>query len=389
MKISRLAVVGLAALAASFGAEAQTRGTIKIVSHTPLSGSNANLGEAIRNGADLAIRDYGGQIRQKGFNLVFQPVDDQGVASVAVANANRLINDPDVLALVGHLQSGLALPAGEVYHRVGLPSVSPANTSPLLTERGYKEFSRVVGRDDVQGPAAAQYLINVGKYKSFFVINDKTAYGSGIADAFVGEARKLGATVVENAGVAETETDFSAILNRVDAAQPDVVYFGGLYGQGGPLLKQMREKGIDAVFAGADGVDSSEFERLAGAENMKGGVVFTTTSLPLNRFSAGERFGARYQAAFGKAPEAYSLYGYDAATTVIRGILAAINTAGGRKPTRAQVAEAIRKQNFQGLTGRISFNAKGDLEQAAYVVLRIDTDYANRKVVQTLNVKAP
>lgn len=185
------------------------------------------------------------------------------------------------------------------------------------------------------------------------------------------------------------DTSPSAILNRVEAAQPDVVYFGGLYGQGGPLLKQMREKGIEAVFAGADGIDSSEFEKLAGVENIRKGVVFTSTSLPLNKFSAGERFGKRYQAAFNKAPEAYSLYGYDAATTVIRAINDAIVANKGQKPTRAQVAAAIRKQDFQGLTGRIKFNSKGDLEQAAYVVLRIDSNYANRKVVQTLNVKGP
>lgn len=390
MRKAGFIVLGAAlTLTAGMVATAQNKGTIKIASQSPLSGPQSQLGEAIKLGVQLAVRDFGKVVVSQGFKLEYQPEDDQATPTVGTANANRLVNDPDLLAVVGHLNSGVARPSSLVYDKVGLASVSPANTAVDLTERGLKTYSRICGRDDVQGPTGARYLTQDLKAKTFFVVNDKTAYGQGVADAFAGEVKKLGGTVMENTGIPSDETDFSAVLNRVAALKPDVVYYGGLYPQAGPMLKQMREKGITSIFSGADGLDSSDFETLAGKENLNG-VIFTTTAVPLSQFALGKKFAADYQKAFGKPAESYSIYGYDATRVVLTGIANAIRANKGARPSRQAVAAAIRKVDLVGLTGHIQFNSKGDLLAAKYVVLKIGADgYRNAKIVKVLTVQAP
>jgi branched-chain amino acid transport system substrate-binding protein len=386
-----LLVLG-AALAAGIvlvAADAQSKGTIKIVSQSPLSGGQSVLGEAIKNGVTMAVEEFGKTVTAYGFRFVYEPYDDQAKPDVGTANANRIINDADVMAVVGHLNSGVAIPSSEVYAKVGLPAVSPANTNPRVTDRKstLNVMSRICGRDDVQGPAGADFVVNTLKAKKIFVINNKTAYGQGIADAFEARAKALGAAITPTA-VAEQDTDFSAVLNRIVAEKPDAIYFGGIYDQVGLFIKQAKGKGVTVPIVGGDGFDGSDLQKIAGPENMKN-VYFTTTSAPISALPAAKRFAEKYKAKFGKDPEGYSAYGYDAARVVIQGISSALRANKGAKPSREAVAKAIRAVKFNGITGRIEFNSRGDLPTAKYFIVQAAPEYADNKVIKSVSVAAP
>ena len=379
--------LGLAVLAAlAMGAEAQNKGTIKIASQTPLSGGQSKLGVAISNGVRLAIDDEGKLISAYGYKLEYAPFDDQAKGEVGVANANRIINDAEIMGVVGHLNSGVAIPSSEVYARVGLAAVSPANTNPLVTDRKstVNVMSRICGRDDVQGPAGADYVVNTLKAKKILVINDKTAYGEGLAAAFDARAKALGASTTAT-GIEASERDFASILNRASIEKPDVVYYAGIYDQGGPLLKQMRAKGINVPFVGGDGLDGSDLQALGGPENMKN-VFFTTTAVPISSLPAARGFAGRYEKKFNVGAEGYAAYGYDSARVIIRAISAAIK---GGKATREGVAMEVRKVKFQGITGAISFNNRGDLPVAKYVIVQATPKYEDNKVNKIVSVAAP
>ena len=324
-----------------------------------------------------------------GFKVVLQPEDDQATPNVGVANANRILNDPAVLGVVAHYNSGVAIPSSEVYAKDHLVMVSPATTNPAVTDRASTaEISnRICGRDDIQGPAGANYATGVLAAKKVYVINDKSAYGSGIASAFEETVKKNGATVVLATGVDQNETDFSAILNRARIDKPDLVYYGGTYPQGGLIIKQMRQKGLDAAFLGGDGLDSGDLQKIAGAENMTK-AYFTTTAVPLAEMPASAAFAKAYKAKYGKDPEVYSAYGYDSARVLIEAIAAAAKAKGGL-PARADVAAEVRKVKLDGITGPIAFNSHGDIEKAKYVVIAAGTSADRNKIVKVLEVAAP
>ncbi len=389
--MKRLAFVfGAVILGGSLVASGQSKGTIKIVSQTPLSGGQSVLGSAIKNGVELAVQDFGKLITSYGFKLVYEPYDDQANKDVGVANANRFINDEAILGVVGHLNSGVAIPTSEVYARVNLTMVSPSNTNPLITDRQSTAAvtNRVCGRDDVQGPAGAEFAITTLKAKKLYVLNDKTAYGEGIAAAFSARAKALGAQILVDTGFEASERDFSSVLNRAVVDKPDLIYFGGIYDQAGPLIKQTRAKGIAAAILGGDGWDSSDLQKLAGADNLKN-VYFTTTSAPISALPAAKRFAERYKTKFNADPEGYSAYGYDAAHVVIQAIANSLKAAKGAKPSRASVAKAVRGVKFAGVTGPVAFNPRGDLPVAKYVVIAPQTQYTENKVAQIVSVASP
>jgi branched-chain amino acid transport system substrate-binding protein len=393
--MKKLAMLGIALIAGTaLVATAQTmsKGTIKIASQTPLSGGQANLGEAIKNGAQIAIEELADAtaIRRAGFTLVFQPEDDQATAAIGVSNAKRLVSDADILGIVGHLNSGVALPSSQVYKDYDLAMISPANTNEKITdeESTRKINNRVCGRDDIQGPAAADFVTNTLKAKRVYVVNNKTPYGEGIAKNFANRVKANGAAIAFEVGVNESDTDFSSVINRAKAEKPDAIFFGAIYNQAALLIKQMRDQGIMIPVVGGDGFDSADLQKIAGAANMKK-VYFSTTAAPISVLPAAKTFAAKYKTKFGKDPEGYSAYGYDAARAMLSAINSAIKANKGAKPTRLQVAEAVRKVSFTGLTGKIAFNSRGDLKQADYFIVEAAAEYANNKVSKKVTVKAP
>jgi branched-chain amino acid transport system substrate-binding protein len=386
---SRLMAVGACML---FGGlmigSAAEKGTIKVVSQSPLSGGQSVLGDAVKNGAQLAMDDFGKLITSWGFKLSFEPLDDQAKPDIGTANANRVINDADILGVVGHFNSGVSVPASEVYAKVGLVMISPTNTGTKVTDRGLPNVNRVCGRDDVAGPAIAQFAIKTLKVKRMFVLSDKTAYGDGISAEVSKTLKAAGVEVSFETGIDASETDFSSVLNRAVVDKPDAVFFGAIYDQAAVLLKQMRQKGITAPLLGGDGYDGSDLQKIAGPDLIKK-VYFATMGAPLSALPSAKRFAERYKAKFGKSPQGYSAYGYDAARAVLQGISSAIRAGGGAKPSREAVAKAVRAVNFTGLTGKIAFNERGDLPVAKYFIIAAQPDYNNNKVFNTITVNAP
>ena len=366
---------------------AQQKGRIKIAVQAPLSGEQAAIGEHIKLGAQLAVEESSKAFKDLGYDLVLVPQDDQAKPEVGVANARNMVADPEVLVIVGHFNSGVALPASEVYRDAMLTMISPANTATEITDRGYPNVNRVCGRDDVQGPVGARFTAQDLKLKSVYIIHDKTLYGQGVAENFRNEAKKLGLTVLGFDGT-EERANFSPMIIPLKAKNPDLVYFGGIYHQGGLLLKQLREKGVKAKFMGPDGLDSAEMAKIAGSAVV--GSYYTSVAGPPDAYPETAAFAKKYKQRFGKETESFGMYGYDATLVGIKAIEGWIKANPGKKPSRADVVTAVRNiKNFKGITGSIEFDNKGDPVKAKYFVLQFEKQAYPGKVVKVIEQQAP
>ncbi|MBI2349267.1 MAG: branched-chain amino acid ABC transporter substrate-binding protein [Deltaproteobacteria bacterium] len=387
-RFASLLVLGflVAPLFISSAAWAQKR-VIKIATQSPLSGEQAAQGEHIKLGAQLAVEEAVKGLKALGFDLVLVPFDDQAKPEVGVVNARNIVADPDILLVVGHFNSGVALPSSDIYKDAMLAMISPANTATEITDRGYPNVNRVCGRDDIQGPVGAKYAAQDLKLKSVYIVHDKTLYGQGVADTFRDEAKRLGLKILGYEGT-EERANFSPLIIPMKARNPDLVYFGGIYHQGGLFLKQTREKGVKAAFMGPDGLDSSEMVKIAGRQVI--GSYYTTVAGPPDAYPESAAFAKRFKQRFGKEVESFGMYGYDAALAGLKAIEQAIKDLGGKKPTRAQVAVAVRKlKNFRGATGPIAFDDKGDPVKAKYFVLKFERARYPGKVVKVIEQAAP
>jgi branched-chain amino acid transport system substrate-binding protein len=384
--LALLAVLAVALVPAS-ELGAQGKGTIKIATQSPLSGGQAALGEGIKLGAQLALEQLRGNLTKQGFKVELVPFDDQAKPDVGVANAKNIIADKDILVVIGHLNSGVAIPSSEVYKEVDLPMISPANTNEKITDRGYPNVNRVCGRDDVQGPVGAEFAAQTLKVKSVYVVHDKTTYGQGVAEAFKAEAEKKGVKVVAFEGT-EEKSNFDPIITPIKAKNPDLVYFGGIYDQGAPFFKQAREKGVKAKFLGPDGLDSSDLVKIGGKTLV--GLYYTTAAAPSTSPQA-KKFGDDFKKKFGKNPEPYASESYVATAIALKAIESTV--AAGKAPTRATVAAAIRKVKYTGMTGAIEFDDKGDPKKASYYVMQVTSDnpekWGENKEAKRLAIAAP
>jgi branched-chain amino acid transport system substrate-binding protein len=384
---SVLALAISAGIALAAPARAQEK-TIKIATQSPLSGGQAALGEGIKLGAQLAIDNFKLPLERMGFKVVLVPYDDQAKPDVGVANAQNVIADMQILGVIGHLNSGVAIPSSEVYKNVDLVMISPANTNPTVTDRAYKNVNRVCGRDDVQGVVGSNFAFDVLKAKTVYIIHDKTTYGQGVAEFFRADALKKGMKVLAFEGT-EEKSNFDPIITPLRAQNPDLVYFGGLYDQAAPFFKQAREKGVKAKFLGPDGMDSSDLTKIAG--NAVVGMYYTSVAGPVTVYPAAKQFADEYKKAYGKNPEPFSAQAYDATAILLKAIEAAAQ--GGKTPTRAAVSAAVRNVKYTGVTGSIEFNAKGDPKQALYFVLQVvspdPAKWGENKEVKRLSIAPP
>jgi branched-chain amino acid transport system substrate-binding protein len=387
--LSALAVITIAGLApfAAQPVDAQSKGTIKIASQSPLSGGQAALGEGIKLGAQLAVEKLKGNLEKMGYKVEFVPFDDQAKPDVGTANAKNIISDKDIMAVIGHLNSGVAIPSSEVYKEVGVVMISPANTNPVVTDRGYPNINPVCGRDDVQGVVGSEFAHGTMKVKSAAIVHDKTQYGQSIAEFFKADAEKKGIKVVAFEGT-EEKSNFDAILTPIKAKNPDVIYFGGIYDQAAPFFKQAREKGIKAKFMGPDGMDSSDLTKIAGKAVV--GMNYTSAAGPASALPKAKAFVDEYKKKFSKNPEPYAAEAYDAATIAIKAIEEAAKKG---KVTREDVATAVRHTKLSGITGDIAFDAKGDRLKAQYFVLTVVSDdpakWGDNKIIKQLTIAPP
>lgn len=353
-------------------AQESSGNVIKIATASPLSGSEAAVGESIKLGAQMALEEKKEAFKQLGFELELAPMDDQADPKIGVANANKMIADQEIMAVVGHYNSGVAIPSSEVYNKGNLAMVSPANTNPQVTDRKLPTVNRICVRDDFQGPAGAQFAKKNG-IKSVFVVHDKTAYGQGLADEFKKEAEKQGIKVVGYEGITKGEVDLNAVLTNVKSANPDLVYFGGMYAEMGILINQARDKGINSKFMGGDGIDSSELVKICGPKVV--GVWYTTAAAPIDKTPEGKAWAEQYKAKFGKDVESYSAYGYDAAMVALNGIENVIKANGNKAPTREQVVAEIRKTtDLKGVVTTVTFDDKGDNKNAKVYIFEFKKD---------------
>jgi len=388
-----IALCMLAALAlVPMALTAQTQ-VIKIATQSPLSGGMSAVGTDIKNGAQLALEQLSGPLAKLGFKVELAAFDDQGNPDTGVANAKSIVSDPAVLAIVGHYNSGVQIPSSEEYHAAGLVNVSPANTNPKVTDRGYAEVNRICGRDDVQGAVGAQYAASKG-IKSAYVLHDKTAYGQGIAAYFQLEAKKLGIKVLGFEGT-EEKANFDSILTPILAAKPQVIYFGGMFDQSSVLFKQARQKGFKGMFLSDDGFDSSDAAKIGGAALLEGaGTYYSTVAGPASLYPGTAKFVKDFKAKFNAEPQPFAAQSYDCAAIALKAIENAVVAAKGKLPARADVAAAVRAlKDFKGITGTINFNAKGDLTKAKYFIIQVtDADpakWSSNKIDKTLDIAPP
>jgi branched-chain amino acid transport system substrate-binding protein len=348
--------------------------TVKIAHAGPLTGSIAHLGKDDENGVHLAVDQLNAQkltIDGKPVAFQMQSEDDQADPKMGTTVAQKLV-DAKVAAVIGHLNSGVSIPASEIYTKAGIPMISGSATNPALTERGMKTVFRTVGRDDQQGPAIAQYIASELKAKKVAVVDDKTAYGEGIANEVEKTLKGAKVAIVGRERTTDKETDFKAILTKIKAKNPDVVFHGGMDATGGPMLKQARELGIKAVFAFGDGACTDEMGKLAGAAAE--GMVCSQAGLP--REAAAKDFVDAFTKKFGEIKQ-YAPYFYDGTLAVAE----AMKKANSVDP--AKFTPEIFNVSFKGATGQVAFDAKGDRKDAEMTIFKLQ----NGKVVPIAIVK--
>jgi branched-chain amino acid transport system substrate-binding protein len=345
--------------------------TIKIAVQSPLSGGSATLGDAIRNGAKLAVSDLQDKFSEKGFKVELAEYDDMADPKKGVANANDIVSDTAILGVVAHLNSGVGIPSTEVYDKAKLAAVSPGMTATTVTDRKLQSVNRIVARDDFQGPSGAEYAANELGVKKVFIIQDKTAYGQGLAEEFRKKAEELGIEIAGYEGITVGEKDFNGVINQAASEKPDLIYFGGVYAEGALVIKQARQRGLDIPIMGGDGLDSSGTVDIAG-DSVKG-VYLTSVAGDVTKTDKGQEFAKRYKDEFGKNIESYSAYGYDSASVVLQGILDAIDENDGKLPTREQVMKSVRgTTDFEGIATNVTFDDKGDNEYAKVFIYKFD-----------------
>ncbi|MBW8897218.1 MAG: branched-chain amino acid ABC transporter substrate-binding protein [Massilia sp.] len=359
MRLTLIATLAILACAPLAHAQSQ----VKIGSASPLSGPSAHQGKDIENGARLAIDDLnarGATIAGRKVKWVLLAEDDGSDPKLGTAVAQKLV-DGGVVAVVGHLNSGTTVPASKIYNSAGIPQISPAATTPLYTHQGYRTAFRVVANDDLVGRVLARYAIDTLKAKKIAIIDDRTAFGQGLADQFAQDVKRMGgAEIVSRQFTNDRASDFSAILTQIRARRPDVIFYGGMDATAGPMLKQMQALGIDAKFVSGDGVCSEKLPLLAGSALGDDRVVCVVAGGVDAPLEAGmTAFAERYRKRYGMPFQTYAPYAYDATMA----FAAAMRAAGSYDP--ATFLPALARIRYQGITGTIAFDANGDLRDAA------------------------
>ncbi|MDN5858203.1 MAG: branched-chain amino acid ABC transporter substrate-binding protein [Pseudonocardia sp.] len=358
-----------------------SKGTLVIGMVAPLSGSLSALGLGMSHSADLAVNQANAACTVPGYALKFQAEDDQATPQIAGQAATKLASDPNVVGVVGTLNSSTSQTVQPILAGKSIVQVSPANTGPSLTlgeqastapKRPFGSYFRVSTTDLIQGPFAANYLVQKAGKKRIAVIDDGKTYGAGLAEQFAIQAEKLGATVVARAKVGEKDTDFSAVITQIRAVNPDAVYYGGEYPVAGPLSKQLADQGLSIPLMGGDGIVDAKFVQLGGRE----GDLATNVGAPTESLPSAAKFIADYKAANYADPYgAYGAFTYDATNVIIQAVKTAIGT-GTYSPetTRPAIVKAVQATKLDGAGGPVSFDEYGDTTNKLLTVYSVKGD---------------
>jgi branched-chain amino acid transport system substrate-binding protein len=362
MKI-KVNLIAAAAAALLAGAAYADDLIVKIGHVAPLSGGQAHLGKDNENGARMAIDDLnakgvmiGGQ--KAKFELLSE--DDAADPKQGTAAAQKLV-DEKVNGVVGHLNSGTSIPASKIYSDAGIPQISPSSTNPVYTRQGFKTTFRVVADDTQLGGTLGRYAVQKLKGKKIAVIDDRTAYGQGVADEFEKGVKSVSGNIVKREFTNDKATDFTAILTSIKSAKPDVIFFGGMDAVAGPMLRQMQQLGIKAKFMGGDGICSAELPKLAAGAMADGQVVCAEAGGVEGAQKKGmEAFKARYKAKFGTDVQIYAPYVYDSVMLLENAMVEAKSSDPAK-----YLPYLAKTKDYHGVTGTISFDQKGDIKNGA------------------------
>jgi branched-chain amino acid transport system substrate-binding protein len=380
--VASLALTGCGARSES-GSSGSAGGSTKVAKIgviAPLSGGLSALGLGIRNSVDLAIRQANESNAIPGWKLELAAEDDEAKADVGKNAATKLASDNDVVGVVGALNSSVSQTTIPVLDSANIVQVSPANTGPSLTKgadfatnpkRPNANFFRTCTTDTVQGAVAAQYLIDSG-VKELGTIHDKKIYGQGLVQSVTENFEKLGGKVVAAETINPDDSDFSAVITKVKAANPQAVYYGGEYPQAGPLSKQMKAAGLKVALMGGDGIFDPTYIELAG--DASNGDLATSVGEPVDTAKSAQDFIAAYKAAGFKEPyAAYGAQSYDAAKAIIEALKTSLASAADAKSAREGTITAMASVDITGATGRVSFDEFGDTKSKVITIYKVDS----------------
>jgi branched-chain amino acid transport system substrate-binding protein len=353
----------VATLAALSGLALAQEQVVKIGHVGPLSGAIAHLGKDNENGARLAIEE----LNAKGVNIGGKKIkfellaeDDASDPKQGTAAAQKLV-DAKISGVIGHLNSGTTIPASRIYSDAGIPQISPSATNPKYTRQGYKTAFRVVADDVHLGGTLGRYAVKELKGKAIAVIDDRTAYGQGVAEEFEKAVKAAGGTLVGREFTTDKATDFMSILTTFKGKKPDIIFFGGMDAVGGPMLKQMKSLGLNAKFMGGDGICTTELVKLAGDAMADGQVVCAEAGGVEGAQKKGmDEFGVKYKKRFNDDVKLYAPYVYDAVYVMVD----AMQRANSTNP-KQYLPELAKTPGYKGVTGTIAFDAKGDIKNGA------------------------
>lgn len=365
---------------ASASSDTTTPVTLKVGVGVPLTAGPVAFGQGIQRATELAATQANASDRAKKLGITFEvsPGDDQADPKVGVNVANVFASDPKIVGVVGHVNSGVSIPASKVYADRDIVQITPISTNPALTEQGLSNVFRVCTIDTVQGSAAADFAAKDLGFKTAYVVDDSTPYGEGLGKFFAEQFVADGGKIVGQEKTSDKDSDFTALATKIKATDPDVIYYGGIYNAGALLAKQAREAGLQAAFLGGDGLYDGQFIKLAGGLNPKGDFS-TSVGLPIDQLPKGAEFKAAYAAQFpDKELAAYDAYGYDAANVIIEAALASAEKLGADKVATPQgrkaILAAVAAFNGEGITGKLAFDDKGDTLNKAITLYAVKGD---------------
>ncbi|WP_148715665.1 branched-chain amino acid ABC transporter substrate-binding protein [Chitinolyticbacter meiyuanensis] len=340
--------------------------TVKIGHAAPLTGNIAHLGKDNEYGVKMAIDEIneagGADIGGKKIKFELVSEDDQADPKTATTVAQRFV-DQKVVGVVGHLNSGTTIPASKLYSDAGIPQVSPSATAVAYTAQGFKTAFRVMANDAQQGKVLGEYAVQKLGAKKVAIVDDRTAYGQGLADEFEKAAKAAGAEIVKREFTTNQETDFNAILTSIKGAKPDLIFYGGMDAQAAPLKKQAKKLGIAAKVMGGDGTQTPEFIKLAGPDAE--GQISSSPGQAKEDMPGGKEFLSKFKEKFGVEVQLYAPYCYDAVKVLVE----AMKKAGSTDP--AKYLPELAKTDYQGVTGKINFDEKGDVKNGAITIYTV------------------
>ena len=389
--MKRRQIIGLAALAGAaiwLGAcgrqdspeTAQTAAggeeVVRLGFAAPLTGPQAHYGKEMQNGITLAIEEINAakpRIGGRAVRFELLPEDDQADPKQGTAVAQKLV-DAGIRGMLGHFNSGTSIPASKIYADHGIPQIAMA-TAPAYTQSGYKTAFRAMTNDVQQGSVMGRFAVDKLGAKRIAIIDDRTAYGQGLADEFEKAARAAGAQIVRREYTSDKATDFMAILTSIKAARAEAIFYGGADAQAGPMVRQIRQLGLEAKFLGGEMVKSPTFVKLAS--DAAEGTIASLAGLPLAQMPGGKDYEARYKARFKEEVQIYSPYAYDAARVMV----AAMQGADSTEP--AKYLPLLAKTEAAGVTSaRIAYDERGDLKEGTITVYKVEA--GDWKVVEAV-----